>query len=95
VEELSILRPPELVADLGLSVVSRAVYSTGILQIWYLTIDIHFILFHVEFEDRLSTTVLNNRATRPRNSPLEIEKILKKVKSPAHFISHPAFFELS
>jgi hypothetical protein len=70
------LRLPESVAILGLSVVIREVYSTGILQFWYFLIDEHFILPHVEFEDGLSISVLENKATQH----LEIVKFLQEVK---------------
>jgi hypothetical protein len=56
------LRPLESVAVSRLSIVFREAYSTGILQVWYLSIDIHFILFHEEFEDGLSILVFENRA---------------------------------
>jgi hypothetical protein len=59
----------------------------------------HLILFHVEFENELSISVLKNKATYLKKLPLEIEKFLKKqnvFKSPpAEFISHPASFNLT
>jgi hypothetical protein len=56
------LWPLETVADSRLGVVFREAYSTGILQVWYLSIDVYFILFHMEFEDGLSILVFENRA---------------------------------
>jgi hypothetical protein len=73
-EERLTLRPPEWVAVLELSIVIREAYSMGIHQFWYLSIDIQFILLHVEFEDRLFISVLKNRATWLKNLQLEIVK---------------------
>jgi hypothetical protein len=47
----------------------------------------------VEFEDVLSISVLQNKATCHQNSQLEIVKFEKKGPS-AHFISNPAFGKL-
>jgi hypothetical protein len=46
------------VAVLGLVVVLVDAYNTELLEVWYLSIDIHFILFYVEFESGLSASVL-------------------------------------
>jgi hypothetical protein len=55
-------------------------------------------MVHAEFEGGLSILILENRPTRQKISQLENLKISKKVKCvqtlPAHFISHPALFEL-
>jgi hypothetical protein len=76
---------------LGLKVVFREAYSTGILQFWHLSIDIRFILLHVEFEDGLSISVVKAKTTRRKTLQLEIVKFLKKVKRPAaYFILNPA-----
>jgi hypothetical protein len=61
---LPTLGPLESVAVVGLSGEFREAYNTGILQFWYLSIDIHFIVFHVEFEDELSISVMKYTATR-------------------------------
>jgi hypothetical protein len=66
------LWPLEKIAILGLDVVLKGAYSTGILQVWYHSIGVHFILLHVEFEDGLSISFLQNRATRHKNLELEI-----------------------
>jgi hypothetical protein len=42
------LKPLESGAILGLYVVPREAYNTGILQVWYLSVYIHFILLHLE-----------------------------------------------
>jgi hypothetical protein len=68
----------ESVAILGLNVALTGAYNTDVLQVWYRSIDIHFILFYVKFEDGLSTSVLNTEATRLKKLHLEIEKFLKK-----------------
>jgi hypothetical protein len=67
------LRPLELVAVLGLSVVFREANHTNILPFRYHSIDIHFIFLHVKFEDGLSISGLKNKATRRKNCKLEIE----------------------
>lgn len=46
-------------------------YSTGMLQFYYLSIDVHCILLHVEFVDWLSISVLRDKATQYKNLPLE------------------------
>jgi hypothetical protein len=48
-------------------------------QFLYLSIGMHFILFHVEFEDRLSISILKNMATWYKNLQLEIEEKSKCV----------------
>ncbi|SAL97171.1 hypothetical protein [Absidia glauca] len=83
--------PLESVSVLGLSVVFREVGDTDIRQVWYLSIDTQFPLFHVEFEDGLSTLVLQNR--EPRHKNLRKSNVFNG--PPAHFISHPAFVKLS
>jgi hypothetical protein len=74
------LGPLESVAVLALDVGFREAYNTGILQVWYHLIDIHFSILHVKFEDRLSISLLKNKATRTKNVELEIVKFLKRVK---------------
>jgi hypothetical protein len=59
----------ETIAILGLSVVLKGAYSTGILQVWYNSINIHFILHHVEFGDGLYISVLKTGATSLKNLP--------------------------
>jgi hypothetical protein len=49
-DELPTLRPLYSFAVLGISVEFREAYSGGILPFWHLSINMHFILFHVEFE---------------------------------------------
>jgi hypothetical protein len=44
----------EISAVLRLHVVLREAYSMGRIQIWYHSIDIHFIVSHVKFEYGLS-----------------------------------------
>jgi hypothetical protein len=78
VDKIPILGPLETIAILGLDVVLKDSYGTDILQIWYHSIDIHFILLHVKFEDGSSISFLKNRATRYKNLELEIVKFLKK-----------------
>jgi hypothetical protein len=66
------------------------------LQVWYHSVDIHFILPHVQFEDGSSIWVLKAWAARHKNLYLEIEKFLKKSnvqRLPVHFILNPAFFK--
>jgi hypothetical protein len=41
--------PLELASVLGLKEEFREAYRTGILQVWYFSLDIHFILPHVKF----------------------------------------------
>jgi hypothetical protein len=57
------LKPLESGAILGLYVVPREAYNTGILQVWYFSVYIHFILLHMEFENGLSVSVSDNRPT--------------------------------
>jgi hypothetical protein len=64
VDESLSLEALESVAVLGLSVVFREAYSTSTFHVWYLLLDIHFILLHVEFEGGLSMSVMKNRVTR-------------------------------
>jgi hypothetical protein len=52
-------------------------------------------VFHVEFEDELSISVMKYTATRWKFYNWGDWEFLKKVKPPAHFIWHPAFFKLS
>jgi hypothetical protein len=59
------LKPLEPAVVLKLNVVLKETYGTGLLQVWYLLIDRHFILLHVKFEDGSSISVLKNTATRP------------------------------
>jgi hypothetical protein len=71
---------------LGLDDEFREAYNTGMLQIWYLSIDVRSILVHVEFEYGLSISVAKSRATCHKNLQLEIEKFPKQSKPPAHCI---------
>jgi hypothetical protein len=88
--KLPILGLLETIAILGLGVVLKGAYSTGMLQVWYHSIGLHFILPMLEFEDGLSMSVLINRATRYKNLDLEVVKFLKKSnvfkRRPLHFI---------
>jgi hypothetical protein len=89
------LEPLKSVAVLGLSVVFTYVYNADILGVWYPSIDIPFILLHVEFEDGSFRSVLKNKATRNKNFQPEIVKVenVKYVQTPpAHFISQLAIF---
>jgi uncharacterized membrane protein YozB (DUF420 family) len=72
--ELLTLNPLESVAVLGLRIALKETYSTGMIQFWYLLIDIHVNLSHVKVEDGLSILVLKkkNRATRHKNVQLKI-----------------------
>jgi hypothetical protein len=63
VDERSTLGSLESVAVLEVCVVFGAVTSTGILLFWYLSVAIHFIIIHVQFDDGLSISVLKIRAT--------------------------------
>jgi hypothetical protein len=58
------LRPLESVAVLRLDGEFRDAYNTGMLHVWYLVIDMHFILLHVKFEGGLSISILKTKATR-------------------------------
>jgi hypothetical protein len=73
--------------------VFRDAYSKGTTQTWYLSLDMHHILFHVKFEDGLSIPVSKNQVTFHKYLQLEIVKVLTKSSLP-HFISHPAFSKL-
>jgi hypothetical protein len=64
VDEYPTLGPLKSTAVSGLGVVFKDTYSTGILQVWDTLIDIHSILFFVEFENGLLIAVLRNRVTR-------------------------------
>jgi hypothetical protein len=75
--------------------VLKEAYNMGVLRLGYLSIDIRCFLFHVEFEDGLSISVLKNRPTQYKNSQLEIVKFLKSQVCPPPFISPPDFFILS
>jgi hypothetical protein len=66
------------VAVLGVGVALREAYSTDVLQFEYPSIDIHFVLFHLKFEDMLYISVLKNRATCHKNLQLQIVKFLKR-----------------
>jgi hypothetical protein len=71
-DELPTLTPLKSVAVLGLGVVFKDSYDTYILQVCCILIDILFAVLHVRFEDMLSVSVLENRATCHRNSTPEI-----------------------
>jgi hypothetical protein len=74
VDEWPTLGPLKSVAVLGLRVVFTDKYDLSILQIWYLSIDIHVILLHMIFEDALSISVSKTRATCYKNLQLKTEK---------------------
>lgn len=65
---------------LKLNVVITDTCDISILQFWYHSIDMHFIMFHVDFDDGPSISDLENKATRRKKVQLEIVKLLKKVK---------------
>jgi hypothetical protein len=79
------LLPLASVAVFGLRAVFRRAYNTGILQVWYLSIDMHSTLSHVEFEDGLSVSVLKNRNHSPYKITAGNEKNLKKKAPPRFF----------
>jgi hypothetical protein len=62
VDDLPTLGPLITVAVLRLNKVFIEAYSTGILHVWYHLIDMHFIVFRVQFEDGLSISVLKTEA---------------------------------
>jgi hypothetical protein len=80
VDKMLTLGHLETIAIFKLSVVLKDAYSTGILQVLYHSIGIHFILLHVELEDGLSISVWKKRATRHKNLELGDRKVTKKVK---------------
>jgi hypothetical protein len=83
----------EPVPVLELKIVFREACITGIHQIWCLLIDIHSIAFHVKFEDRLSTSVLRNRATRCKKVQLYKSKSFQKSQTCSN-PAHPLYFTL-
>jgi hypothetical protein len=87
VRKLPTLGSLESVADLGINVALKDEYDTCILQFWYLLIDMHFILLHVEFEDGLSVSFLKNKATCHKKLQLEIDKGSKKGQLGSLFLS--------
>jgi hypothetical protein len=91
VEGWSTLGTLESVAVLGLSVGFIDAYNTVILQVWYHSIDMHFIMLHAKFEDGSSISVSKDKATRYKILHLEIEKNPKtKTARPLYF--KPRFF---
>jgi hypothetical protein len=88
-DECPSLGPLGYVAVLGKSVVVRKAWNTDILQFWPHSTDKHFILLHVKFEGGLSVSVLKNKATRHKNSHLEIVKFLKK----SNVLNGPLYFK--
>jgi hypothetical protein len=81
--------PLESGAIVKLHVVIKKAYNTSTLQVWYISTDVCFILFHVEFEGGLSISVLENRATCHKNLQLEIEmfqKVQMFLKTAVHSI---------
>jgi hypothetical protein len=68
----------KVVAVLGLGVVVREAYNTCILQFWHLSIDMHFILSYVEFENGLSISVSKNKAACHKKSTTRNRKVSKK-----------------
>jgi hypothetical protein len=48
--------------------VFREVHDASVLQVWYLSTNPHFILFHVEFEDGLSISVLKPKVASEKKS---------------------------
>jgi hypothetical protein len=67
----------ESAAVLGLGVVFTDTYNTGTLKVCYHSINIHFILFRVEFQDGSSISILKNKATSPQNLQQKIKKVSK------------------
>jgi hypothetical protein len=67
----------ESVAVLKLTVVLIEAYKARTFQFLCHSMDIHFILHHVEFEDGLSISVLENRAACHKNLQQEIKRSLK------------------
>ncbi|SAL99410.1 hypothetical protein [Absidia glauca] len=84
--------PLESVAVFELSVGFSEAYNTGILQIWYLSVGMHLILFRVEFKDGLSISVLKDMATRYKVTTGN-RKVLKKYMSSKaarpHYFTQP------
>lgn len=74
----------EFVAVSGLSGEFREARNAGIFRVWCLSIDIHFIMLHVEFEVGLSILVMEKQGNSSQK--LIIEKYLKKVKPPTHYL---------
>jgi hypothetical protein len=74
---------------LGLSAAFREAYNTGVLCVWYVSIGIHSILFHVEFEDGLIISVLNNRGNSSQKFTFGNRKVCKKKKTPTIFQPPP------
>jgi hypothetical protein len=67
VDKLPILGPLKSVAILRLKGELREAYNTDVLQFLYLSIDMSFILVHVNFDDGLSISVLKTRETKHKN----------------------------
>jgi hypothetical protein len=93
-DELQIFGLLKSFAVIVLGVVFTHTYGTGILQVCYPSIDIHLILLHVRFDDKLSISVSKTRATRHNNLQLEIVKFLKKSnvfkgRAPLYFTPRP------
>jgi hypothetical protein len=53
-------------------------YNKGILETWYLLIDIPFIFLYIKFENELSASVLKHRTTHHEILQLEIVKFVHK-----------------
>jgi hypothetical protein len=71
-------------------------YNVDMLQGWYLSIDIHYISFHVKFEDESSISVLKTRqfATNIYNCKAKSFwkcQISSKAARPLYFTPHPAY----
>jgi hypothetical protein len=81
--------PLEPVAVLGQSVVFREAYNTNLLQFLYRLIDIHFVLFHVRFDNGLSISISRDRETCSKNLQLGNRKVKSQMSSKAP----PGFFK--
>jgi hypothetical protein len=79
------LAPRESVAVLGFDVVLEEAYSTGSLQVWYLLIDMHFSLFHVESEHGPSIADLKKQGNSAQKFTPGIIKFRK-----SQMVSKPA-----
>jgi hypothetical protein len=64
----------------GLNVVFANPLNTDTLQVWYASIDTHFLLLYVKFENKLSISVLRNKAARTTGNLKGLKKKKKKKK---------------
>jgi hypothetical protein len=74
VDESQKFGPLEEVAIFRRSEALREAYSPGILQFWYILIDMHVILFYAEFEDGSFISVLKNWVSRYKFWGLKAKK---------------------